>query len=1751
MWVNVTIINPLQPVSQEYLTLTQNPPSTLTVTGKGTRTLILTSVGQSATNADFITALLSVVYVVPGEAVGGVRTIQSTIYDGKYTNQPPAYTYVTVVAVDDPPVLTFPTGVVSYVEGSPAIYVATDATLQDPDNPTLVSASIWLSQVFDVGYENLSVNLSAAPGVTCSPALCSGPTLTITGVTTVAAYNQLVRTLRYVNLKPVSSYPILRSRNITVSLSDNVLQGSASVIVNLLPSIQRTVLVLNSPNQNYSTSFTQSQTNPISVVGAIKVVDPTVTTLQSVVVSIRNPVAEESLTLSAFLDVPIAVEVNNALKKITFSAVADVSFYLQVLSTVRYFNDEPEPLPYPRYVDFLVNSGGGAPLFTASTNITIININANAPVCTPRLSSIGVLVTTAPNTTLFTFSGFDPDIGIFGQFQFTASWGALAFLQVNSNGTVTLVQSVSSQTLKVYGIVGQICDSGTPALCSNCSLTVNIIDINYSPPVFDRSSYEVSVQERSSQIALVSFNITDADTGSTGQLKELNIMSVSPPGCQGHFATTLAPTSLLVANLDYLLTPYCWLTVQAVDQGVYPSPLNSTAQVNVTILDTRIHFYGNFTFSVMENNMPNIAIGTVTAINPYNIAVAYTILGTSQFSINSQTGEIRILFMTDYDIAATFNFQVLASDMFDRSVQTNVTVLVASINDDPLVLDLNATDLASYDALTPVTFVENSNTSVTLTTIPNIYEVDPIPLLVTKIIIRIANGPNLGAEQLSVANLPPSFSYSMTPGQLTIIPTGSSINNITEVYLLLQRIQYRNTEDEFSSCNDILYTCRYGPLSRTILFTVMDNFNPSVERAAYILLQPVPDPPVISLNTLAPTGGNTINFMQQQGSVNLVSLSTASITDVDSTYLTYLVCQLTAAFDGSSEFLLVNGVLPSSLSVTYLNVRHGVNISGVGTTPDYTQALSYIQYNSTSLAPNTTTRTVVCFVSDGVLQSNMASVLISYIRLRRPPYIQLSANASAYTASFTEEGGPIPLASSQASIIDNDDTTLSLLSVTLLNGFGPTEVLGVNAMLVAAGSLTYNYAYPTLSLRGNATIQTYLTILLSITYNNTNAEIADIRARQAVFVVADSIGLASPPAYTTVVSVPVDDHPPVFVPTNGYSFSVLENATVASLVGTIRVTDEDLPADQNMAIFSITVATPTFGFIDFTLSGADKLSANLLTAYSLSYVMRSPSYALQITAVSGNYMVYGSINITVINLNLYPPVFINVTSNNGSSGTPNYLNSTATVQIYENTPIGTRIPGIRAVDPDRLDSILYSLTGSAYLVPALVGIDNQTGDFIINGLISRTNPSLTILTQVVVSARDSQFLVSATVTIEILYVNAYPPAFTSAVYHASVTEDTPPPPTPILTVAAIDPDEVPYSTLPDFVSKVTYSILPTTSYSSSFSINSTTGQLYQIAVVSAKQVAFFSIVVEASDNYPKPTVLYSNTTVIIQVQHTDNLAPIILTPNNTQIIVPEVTPANSGVYTILATDPDWEPYLLYQLLGDGLFFSINSSTGLIRSIRSLTADDGPSSRVFNFHVTVTDANTSPLHLANASSSITITIIIADNNTQTPTFDLSSYAGNISEGLIPNTAILYVHATDTDYGYDLNGMPNGNNLVTYSLQNSGNNFYIDSNTGYIYSNTTFNILKQAVYTFSVVAVDHPIADQPRSSIVGVTISILNVNDFPSTADPPTYVAFVPETAIPGDLVSTFAAVKWSPTSKLNVCVCVCECACVSVCVYACL
>jgi len=221
------------------------------------------------------------------------------------------------------------------------------------------------------------------------------------------------------------------------------------------------------------------------------------------------------------------------------------------------------------------------------------------------------------------------------------------------------------------------------------------------------------------------------------------------------------------------------------------------------------------------------------------------------FEINNETGEVFILFSTNFNEATFHAFQAVATDPAGNEAVASVVVQVIAINNELPVLDLNISDFTTINARTPVIFVEESTTPVLLETEPFITDPDApaVPLAISIIRVRVVNSGNVGAEQLSVDEgvSTPSFTLiSVSPGEILVEPLNPTI--LMEVYALLRSIRYLNTEDEISACRDDLYPCASGGASRTILFSVFDGMFYSNETEAYVMFESVNDPPVIDLD---------------------------------------------------------------------------------------------------------------------------------------------------------------------------------------------------------------------------------------------------------------------------------------------------------------------------------------------------------------------------------------------------------------------------------------------------------------------------------------------------------------------------------------------------------------------------------------------------------------------------------------------------------------------------------------------------------------------------------------------------------------------------------------------------------------------------------------------------------------------------------------------------------------------------------------
>ena len=1751
--VRVTLTNNLQSVFVEHLRFEGTVPSVLSVQGSDSSEIVITATDPDrVTPNNFITVLISIRYRnIANEPVDTPRIIEFSVSDGARTNNPPARTTINVVTFDDPPNLDLSStqaGINAesdYTEADPPTFIIPDATIQDEDSNMISEARARIEEVFDVGSERLIIDLSlaSAAGISCTPSNCEGTDIQLSGQSSISNYQDLLRSLQYVNDLQATDLPNLRDRRIFVVVSDGVSTSdpTATITLNFRPLNPRVVIQLDAPNQDYEVEFTEAQQSPISLVSLVRIVDTSILTLESVVVSIRPNLPagvvedQELLMITSTANLSVSVEINTALKRITFSQRAPVDEYVNAISRVLYFNGEDEPYPITRFVDFLVNPGGGAPNDTATTNITIRNVNDMSPVCDPTTVVVPVREDTADNTLIYTLMATDGDAGTAGDITYSLTSGDSSLFSVNTvaagneqNGELYLIGDLDRETTDSYTLQVTVCDQGTPTFCCTYNITINVTDANDNVPVFERQVYNVSVTENN-VTDILRFTISDRDIGINADIVDLQIDTTSfnqLSGCIGNFQTRVdaGVPILATTGVDFETVQLCSFTVIATDGG--NPPQQGRANVAVTIVN-QDDFPPEFTtelfeFFVEEENQFPMVIGALTASDvdspPNSLEFSPMDIGPGQFSINPASGNVSILFEGNRNIQTNYTFTVTVTDPAGNFDTANVLVEIRPINNDPPVLDLNVTDTTSINARTPVTFVEEGP-AVSIVIDPLITDPDELPFNVALIQVRVANSGSSSNELLSVNANPSQYTViscpsSSPPGAFCVQPAFGSVEPL--VNDLLQSFLYRNTEDEISSCRDDLYPCEAGALSRTILFLVNDGRFNSNESEAYVVFQTVNDAPVVDLDS-GTTGVNyRTNFREGEGAISIVNPGQYTITDDDNTNLQSLSCILTNPQDGSDEFLRLNTTataLPSSLSVSLSADSYSISFTGSASIADYVVALGMVWYNSITTNPDITVREIQCVVSDGMLNSTVATTFVDFRVVNQNPRLDLdSTSTDDYIVNFVEEGGPVSLTNA-AVLTDADNTNMQELTVTLVGGAGPQEVLTVNQALIVP-SLTSSYAFPELVVQGVASISTYQAIINSVTYNNLDSEIANVNTRMAEFVVTDAAGGSSEPVATNITITPVDDNPPVFQPSDVYTFSVPENSNVNTLVGTLTVTDADQSPEITVPLFSIISSTPGFGSSDFRIINnvLQPFEGQLLVNDALDFDAKATTYSLVVRASSGPF------NITAL---------VTVNINNLPDIQPEFTNCPTEFSVIENEVVSTLIlPGCTAVDPDGLDTITYSISGNIVGGIRLIDINTATGALSVFNSIDREVVGVSF--EVVITASDSTLSSTRNSTIVINGENEFPPAFTAASYTTMVTENAAPSSSPLISVVASDQDEQPdIMADPDFVSRITFSFMNPTTV---FSINSTTGEIYQLEVVDREQESQYVLQVVASDNDPTPLPRSAIATVFINVENVNDEPPAFVALDDT-IVVSEAFPAapNMPFYTIDFSDPDANANLQVTLSPTSTEFLLNSATGELSLNVRLDADSPP--RSYTYNITLTDLNTAPAYASARSVAQVITILVEDSNDNIPQFTTAIFEGNVTENQPAGTVVLQVTATDGDYGFDTAGARNGYNILRYSFLNApANTFAINESTGVVTKVTELDREDQAEFELTVVVRDSPVSGVARTNQAIVRITILDVNEFRPQVDPNQYFISLPEDTQANTPLDTYVRGYWRTGSK---------------------
>ena len=566
------------------------------------------------------------------------------------------------------------------------------------------------------------------------------------------------------------------------------------------------------------------------------------------------------------------------------------------------------------------------------------------------------------------------------------------------------------------------------------------------------------------------------------------------------------------------------------------------------------------------------------------------------------------------------------------------------------------------------------------------------------------------------------------------------------------------------------------------------------------------------------------------------------------------------------------------------------------------------------------------------------------------------------------------------------------------------------------------------------------------------------------FFVLDS---GSPQMYTTGrVSVLVqdsNDNSPVFSET-GYNFTLSVPVLVNTPLFSVVATDRD-EGDFARIRYSITGRNDSANFAINSISGDITVTNN----YQLQ-----PLYSLTITATDGGGLTADvAVSIAVKECGFHDLLF--------------HPRSTTVDNIAESA-----LPGRVVFEPNVLDldsEVTTSLEFYFSVPDPSFSVNMDSGTVTLRESLDRESQAVHLLVVQARAVSDPDRIAQAEIEILVADINDNAPEFVNAPYSAFVTDNVAPG-HEVLRVTATDPDE-------GSNAEVTYHLL--SDPSNSFEIDLDSGQLTVASNLESTGLdSTIVLLIEARDGGEPPLSAQANVSVVVVDSSAPRFSMQVYRSN-----VSESAQDGTSVVTVTASANSGDADINYSFDSEDptLPFFIDFFTGEVTvNGRGLNFE---LNRFYQLDLLAVDTTTA------LSGRARLEVEILDVNDVPPVFDQALYQITVPENIDSGMSILEVGAVDGD------SMPNAQ--VSYELGESDfpDTFFINSLTGTITTAGSIDFEQNAVFAFTILALD---SGSPQlTGTTTVRIAVENLNDNPPTFTQSTYLGFISEVATPGTSV----------------------------------
>ncbi|KAM4033934.1 cadherin-23 isoform 2-T3 [Anomaloglossus baeobatrachus] len=564
----------------------------------------------------------------------------------------------------------------------------------------------------------------------------------------------------------------------------------------------------------------------------------------------------------------------------------------------------------------------------------------------------------------------------------------------------------------------------------------------------------------------------------------------------------------------------------------------------------------------------------------------------------------------------------------------------------------------------------------------------------------------------------------------------------------------------------------------------------------------------------------------------------------------------------------------------------------------------------------------------------------------------------------------------------------------------------------------------------------------------------------------------------------VNDNAPTFH-SQPYTVRIAENTPVGTPIYIVNATDPDQGTGGSV-LYSIQPPSSVF---------AIDRSRGIVTVISPLDYETTVAYQLQVNATDQDktkpLSTLANLAITITDIQDMDPIFINL---------PYSTN------IYENSPPGTTIRMITAIDQDRGRPRGIGYTIVSGNTNSIFALDYISGALTLNGQLDRENPLYTsgfILTvkgtELLDDRSPSDATVKTTFNILVIDINDNAPQFNSSEYTVSIPELAQLGFALPLYIQVQDKDEGVNSAFEVYLvgNNSNHFIISPTSVQGKADIRMRVAVPLDYETIPRYEFSLFaneSVLDHVGFSQVKINLINENDNRPIFSQVLYN------------ITLYENVTVGTTILRVLATDNDVGTFgkVSYFFSDDPDRFSLDKDTGIITLIARL---DFETTQRYTLTVIARDGG-------GEETTGRVRVNVLDVNDNVPIFQKDSYLGAIRENEPSVITVIKLRATDED------SPPN--NQITYSIIAASafrNFFEITISEGYgvitVIRPLDYEQISNGVITLQVMAKDAGVP--PLNSTVPVSIEVFDENDNPPTFSQSSYVITVMENIMAGATV----------------------------------